>query len=223
MIELKNVSKSFQMGEHKLDVLKSIDLSIARGDFVAIMGPSGSGKSTLMNILGLLDVPSHGSYKLGGLEVAQYSEDDLAILRRRKIGFIFQQFNLLPRLEAWQNVSLPLLYSEGKFDFEKASKRLGQVSLSDRKHHKTNEVSGGQQQRIAIARSLMNDPEILFADEPSGNLDEETGDKVMSLLFDLVKKSGTTLVLVTHDPELANSCQRIIHLEHGKLSHEVRK
>ena len=165
MIELKNITKSFQMGDQKMDVLKGINLKIERGDFVAIMGPSGSGKSTLMNILGMLDIPSSGSYLLNNIEVATLSEDELAIIRRGEIGFIFQQFNLLPRLAAWQNVALPLMYSEGKFNFEKAKDLLEQVNLGDRLYHKTNEVSGGQMQRIAIARSLINSPRIVFADE----------------------------------------------------------
>jgi len=221
MIELKNVTKSFKMGDHQLDVLKGIDLKIDRGDFVAIMGPSGSGKSTLMNILGLLDVPTLGSYKLNGNEVARHSEDELASLRRNEIGFIFQQFNLLPRLEAWQNISLPLLYSEGKFDFNKALERLKQVNLSDRVHHKTNEVSGGQQQRIAIARSLINNPKILFADEPTGNLDSKSEGEILSILKDLNEK-GITIIIVTHEEEIGKQAHRLIRMRDGLIQSDER-
>ncbi len=221
MIEIKNVTKSFTMGDHQLDVLKGIDLTIERGDFVAIMGPSGSGKSTLMNILGLLDVPTLGSYKLNGLEVARHSEDELAIIRRSEIGFIFQQFNLLPRLEAWQNVSLPLLYSEGQFDFKKASLRLDQVNLSDRKHHKTNEVSGGQQQRIAIARALINNPQILFADEPTGNLDSKSEEEILGILKDLNSK-GITIIIVTHEEEIGRKAKRLIRMRDGVIQSDER-
>ncbi len=221
MIELKNVAKSFKMGDHQLDVLKNIDLTIERGDFVAIMGPSGSGKSTLMNILGLLDVPTTGSYKLNDLEVAKHSEDELAIIRRSEIGFIFQQFNLLPRLEAWQNVALPLIYSEGKLDFKKASELLSQVGLSDRIHHKTNEVSGGQQQRIAIARSLANSPKILFADEPTGNLDSKSEGEILNILRELNQK-GITIIIVTHEEEIGKQANRLIRMRDGVIQSDVR-
>lgn len=214
MIEIKNIKKSFVMGDHQLDVLKGIDLKIERGDFVAIMGPSGSGKSTLMNILGLLDVPSTGSYLLNGLEVAKLTEDELAIIRRGEIGFIFQQFNLLPRLEAWQNVSLPLIYSEGKLNFDKAARLLDQVKLSDRIHHKTNEVSGGQQQRIAIARSLINNPQIIFADEPTGNLDSKSAKEILDILKDL-NAQGITIIIVTHEEEIGRETNRLIRMRDG--------
>ncbi|AUN97792.1 MacB family efflux pump subunit [Bacteriovorax stolpii] len=221
MIEIKNITKSFQMGDTKVDVLKGISLKIERGDFVAIMGPSGSGKSTLMNILGLLDIPSSGSYLLGDKEVATLSEDELAVIRRGEIGFIFQQFNLLPRLEAWQNVALPLIYSEGKFDFNKSQKLLGKVGLADRLHHKTNEVSGGQQQRIAIARSLINEPRIIFADEPTGNLDSKSEKEILAILKDL-NNQGITVIIVTHEDEIGHEANRLIRMRDGVIQSDER-
>lgn len=222
MIELKNITKSFIMGDTTVEILKGIDLKIDRGDFIAIMGPSGSGKSTLMNILGLLDAPTSGSYLLNNFEVAQLSEDQLAIVRRGEIGFIFQQFNLLPRLEAWQNVSLPLIYSEGEFNFEKAKDLLTQVGLADRLHHKTNEVSGGQQQRIAIARSLINNPRIIFADEPTGNLDSKSEKEVLDILKKL-NADGITVIIVTHEEDIGNEANRLIKLRDGVIVSDERK
>lgn len=222
MIELKNITKSFVMGDTTVEILKGIDLTIEQGDFVAIMGPSGSGKSTLMNILGLLDVPTTGSYKLNHAQVAHLSEDELAIIRRGEIGFIFQQFNLLPRLEAWQNVSLPLIYSEGEFNFEKARALLEKVGLGDRLHHKTNEVSGGQQQRIAIARSLINSPRIIFADEPTGNLDSKSEAEVLEILRQL-NKQGITVIIVTHEEEIGNEANRLIKLRDGVIVSDERR
>ncbi len=221
MIELKNISKSFQMGDSLLPVLKNIDLTIERGDFVAIMGPSGSGKSTLMNILGLLDIPTSGSYLLNDTEVANLTEDELAIIRRGEIGFIFQQFNLLPRLEAWQNVALPLIYSEGKFDFEKAKELLELVNLGDRLYHKTNEVSGGQMQRIAIARSLINSPRIVFADEPTGNLDSKSEKEILDILKKL-NAQGITVIIVTHEDEIGKQANRLIRLRDGEIQSDER-
>lgn len=221
MIEIKNISKSFKMGNETLEVLKDINLTIDRGDFVAIMGPSGSGKSTLMNILGLLDIPTAGSYELNGQEVAKLSEDELAIIRRNEVGFIFQQFNLLPRLEAWQNVSLPLIYSEGKFNFKKSEKVLDRVGLLDRVHHKTNEVSGGQQQRIAIARSLINEPRIIFADEPTGNLDSKSEKEILQILKDL-NQQGITVIIVTHEDEIGKQANRLIRMRDGVIVSDER-
>ena len=221
MIEIKNITKSFQMGDTKVDILKGISLTIERGDFVAIMGPSGSGKSTLMNILGLLDIPSSGSYLLSGKEVAVLSEDDLALIRRGEVGFIFQQFNLLPRLAAWQNVALPLIYSEGKLNFSKAENLLGKVGLSDRLYHKTNEVSGGQQQRIAIARSLINEPRIIFADEPTGNLDSKSEKEILAILKDL-NAQGITVIIVTHEDEIGKEANRLIRLRDGMIQSDER-
>ena len=221
MIEIKNVTKSFQMGDTKVDVLQNINLKIDRGDFVAIMGPSGSGKSTLMNILGLLDVPSSGSYLLNQKEVAKLTEDELAIIRRGEIGFIFQQFNLLPRLAAWQNVALPLIYSEGKLNYEKAKNLLEQVSLGDRLNHKTNEVSGGQQQRIAIARSLINSPRIIFADEPTGNLDSKSEKEILGILRQL-NEQGITVIIVTHEEEIGKEANRLIRMRDGEIYSDER-
>jgi macrolide transport system ATP-binding/permease protein len=221
MLELKNVTKSFQMGDTKVDILKKINLKIDRGDFVAIMGPSGSGKSTLMNILGMLDVPSSGSYLLNNKEVAKLSEDEQAIIRRGEIGFIFQQFNLLPRLEAWQNVALPLIYSEGKFDFKKAKELLEKVNLGDRLHHKTNEVSGGQMQRIAIARSLINSPHIIFADEPTGNLDSKSEKEILAILRKL-NEQGITVIIVTHEEEIGKEANRLIRMRDGEIQSDER-
>ena len=209
------------MGDTTVEVLKGIDLKIDRGDFVAIMGPSGSGKSTLMNILGLLDIPSSGSYLLNSKEVATLTEDELAIIRRGEIGFIFQQFNLLPRLEAWQNVALPLIYSEGKFNFDKARSLLDKVGLADRIHHKTNEVSGGQQQRIAIARSLINSPRIIFADEPTGNLDSKSEKEILGILHDL-NKQGITVIIVTHEDEIGKQANRLIRMRDGEIQSDER-
>lgn len=221
MIEIKNVTKAFQMGDTNVVILKDINLTIERGDFVAIMGPSGSGKSTLMNILGLLDIPTNGSYLLNNKEVAKLTEDELALIRRKEIGFIFQQFNLLPRLEAWQNAALPLLYSEGKFSFEKSKKLLESVGLGDRLHHKTNEVSGGQQQRIAIARSLVNSPRIIFADEPTGNLDSKSEKEILSILRSL-NESGITIIIVTHEEDIGKEANRLIRMRDGEIQSDER-
>ncbi len=221
MIDIKGIRKSYQMGDTKVDVLKGISLKIERGDFVAIMGPSGSGKSTLMHILGLLDVPSEGSYNLNGREVADLSEDELAIVRREEIGFIFQQFNLLPRMEAWQNVSLPLIYSEDGFSYDKAQVLLDKVGLAERIHHKSNELSGGQQQRIAIARSLINNPRIIFADEPTGNLDSKSEKEIMHILHKL-NDQGITVIVVTHEEEIGQQAKRLIRLRDGVIQSDER-
>ncbi|MCK6594714.1 MAG: ABC transporter permease [Bacteriovoracaceae bacterium] len=221
MIKIKNITKSFTMGDNEIQILKGISLSIEPGDYVAIMGPSGSGKSTLMNILGLLDVPTSGSYQLNNEEVAKLNEDQLAILRRNEIGFIFQQFNLLPRIEAWQNVSLPLIYTEGKYNFTKAESLLEQVGLKERIHHKTNELSGGQQQRIAIARSLINNPKIIFADEPTGNLDTKTSHEIMQILREL-NNQGITIIIVTHEDDIAREANRLIKLRDGVIQSDER-
>ena len=214
MIELKNITKSFQMGDTLVPVLKGINLKIERGDFVAIMGPSGSGKSTLMNILGMLDIPSTGSYLLNETEVATLTEDELAIIRRGEIGFIFQQFNLLPRLEAWQNVALPLIYSEGKFDFEKARGLLEQVNLGDRLYHKTNEVSGGQMQRIAIARAVYCNSPIIIFDEATSALDAETE---VQLLKNLKTLKDKTCILISHKMAAKEICNKEIVIKNKKI------
>lgn len=222
MIKIDNITKSYQMGETRVDALKGVSLTIEDGDFVAIMGPSGSGKSTLMHILGLLDIPSEGSYQLHGREVSRLDEDELAILRRDEIGFIFQQFNLLPRMPAWQNVSLPLLYSQKSFNFEKAKVLLDKVGLGTRTDHKPNELSGGQQQRVAIARSLINSPKIIFADEPTGNLDSKSEKEIMEILKTL-NAQGITVVIVTHEEEIGEQAKRLIRMRDGVVQSDERK
>ncbi|WP_413560662.1 ABC transporter permease [Bdellovibrio sp. HCB209] len=222
MIEISGIKKSYKMGDNVVDALRDVTLTIEDGDFVAIMGPSGSGKSTLMHILGLLDVPTAGSYKLHGREVSKLSEDDLAILRRDEIGFIFQQFNLLPRMPAWQNVSLPLLYSEKKFDEQKAQTLLEKVGLGPRSHHKPNELSGGQQQRVAIARSLINSPKIVFADEPTGNLDSKSEKEIMDILRSM-NEQGITVVIVTHEDEIGAQANRLIRMRDGAIQSDERR
>lgn len=221
MIEIKDIRKSYQMGETSVDVLKGISLKIDRGDFVAIMGPSGSGKSTLMHILGLLDVPTTGSYKLNDKEVSSLTEDELAIVRREEIGFIFQQFNLLPRMDAWQNVSLPLIYSADGFNFARGKELLEKVGLGERLYHKSNELSGGQQQRVAIARSLINRPRIIFADEPTGNLDSKSEKEIMQALRDL-NAQGITIIVVTHEEEIGQQAKRLIRLRDGVIQSDER-
>lgn len=221
MIELRQIKKSYVMGDSTLEILKGIDLRIEDGEFVAIMGPSGSGKSTLMNILGLLDVPSDGSYKFNEIETAHMSEDELAIVRRREIGFIFQQFNLLSRMTAAENVSLPLLYSKQGVGFERAHKLLTDVGLESRLDHKPNELSGGQQQRVAIARALINNPRMILADEPTGNLDSKSEKEIMAILKKL-NASGITVVIVTHEEEIGQQAKRLIRMRDGQILSDER-
>jgi macrolide transport system ATP-binding/permease protein len=221
LIEIKDVRKSYQMGPHSVEVLKGINLQIDQGDFVAIMGPSGSGKSTLMHILGLLDIPTSGSYQLKGREVSSLEEDELALVRRDEVGFIFQQFNLLPRLKGWQNVSLPLLYSAHGFDYDRAYELLSKVNLNERVEHRPNELSGGQQQRVAIARSLINHPGIIFADEPTGNLDSQSEKEVLQILRDL-NAQGITIIVVTHEEEIGQQAKRLIRLKDGHILSDER-
>lgn len=221
MITIRNITKIYKMGSYTLEVLKGIDLTIDDGDFVAIMGPSGSGKSTLMNILGLLDVPSSGSYQFNRVEVAQMNEDELAILRRKEIGFIFQQFNLLPRMSAAENVALPLLYSKLSKGLGRAEELLATVGLSDRRAHRPNELSGGQQQRVAIARSLVNRPQMILADEPTGNLDSHSEKEIMKILRDL-NESGITIVIVTHEEEIGHQANRLIRMRDGLIVTDER-
>lgn len=222
MIELKNIVKTYTMGSHTIRALNGVNLTIEDGDFVAIMGPSGSGKSTLTHILGLLDVPNSGSYMLNGREVSSLSEDELAVFRREEIGFIFQQFNLLPRMTAQENVALPLLYSERKLTYEFADKLLKQVNLDTRSHHKPNELSGGQQQRVAIARALINKPQIIFADEPTGNLDSQSEKEIMGILKEL-NSQGITVIIVTHEEEIGNQAKRLIRLRDGVIQSDIRQ
>jgi macrolide transport system ATP-binding/permease protein len=221
MIELQDINKSYKMGETLVHALRGVSLQIQEGEFVAIMGPSGSGKSTLMHILGLLDIPTSGSFQLHGQEVSQLSEDDLAVLRREEIGFIFQQFNLLPRLSAAENVSLPLLYTEKHFDLERATELLKTVGLESRAGHRPNELSGGQQQRVAIARSLMNRPKIIFADEPTGNLDSVSEREILKTLEDL-NAQGITIILVTHEEEIGRKARRLIRMRDGLIQSDER-
>lgn len=218
VIQATDLAKVYQMGEIEVHALRGVSFCIDRGEVISIMGPSGSGKSTLMNLLGCLDHPSSGEYILDGEAVATLDDDQLASIRNRKVGFVFQSFNLLPRSSALSNVELPLRYagiSSGRL--EMARKALESVGLADRVNHKPTELSGGQQQRVAIARALVNDPAILMADEPTGNLDSKSGKEIMDLLLELNKQRGTTIIVVTHDPNIAAQTQRVIRLIDGKL------
>ncbi|HZY42141.1 MAG TPA: ABC transporter ATP-binding protein [Anaerolineae bacterium] len=218
MIEIEQLTKVYQMGETEVRALNGVSLTINDGEWVAITGPSGSGKSTLMAILGCLDSPTSGSYRLDGLDVAQMRDDQLAAVRNQKIGFVFQQFNLLARTSALENVELPLLYSSGNHRREKARSALEAVGLHDRLNHRPNELSGGQQQRVAIARALVSEPSILLADEPTGNLDSKTGKEIMALFGDLHRTRGITVIFVTHDPVIAANAQRVIRINDGVVA-----
>jgi len=219
MIKLRDVTKTYVMGENTFEALKGISFQILDGEMVAIMGPSGSGKSTTMNIIGLLDHPTTGYYYLNGREVLEMESDELALLRNVSIGFIFQSFMLLPRLSALENVMMPLRYRgmSAHASREKSLSVLEKVGMLDYHTHKPYELSGGQQQRVAIARALVGDPEVLLADEPTGALDSKTGDEVMQLLIRLNKEEGSTVVIITHDPEVAALCSRVIKIYDGKI------
>ena len=216
IIHLENILKSYFLGKQELPVLKGISLDIYKNEYVALMGPSGSGKSTLMNILGCLDSPTGGSYVLNGKDVSRMPDDDLAAVRNKEIGFVFQQFNLLPRLTAAENVALPLIYSgiPKKERIERSEAVLAKVKLVDRMHHKPNELSGGQCQRVAIARALINDPAIILADEPTGNLDSKTSYEIMDILGK-IHADGNTVILVTHEEDISMFARRIIRLKDG--------
>ncbi|MBI3138243.1 MAG: ABC transporter ATP-binding protein [Sphingobacteriales bacterium] len=216
MIHLESIHKSYFMGKQALPVLKGITLDIYKNEYVALMGPSGSGKSTLMNILGCLDTPTGGRYILNENDVSKMTDNSLAEVRNKEIGFVFQQFNLLPRLTAAENVALPLVYAgmNRKQRTEKAMQVLEMVGLTDRSHHKPNELSGGQCQRVAIARALVNDPSIILADEPTGNLDTKTSYEIMEI-FNTIHSNGNTIVLVTHEEDIANHARRIVRLRDG--------
>ena len=218
MIEIENITKVYQMGETEVRALDGVSLKIDNGEWVAITGPSGSGKSTLMSILGCLDSPTSGSYKLDGTDVAKMRDDELASVRNKKIGFVFQQFNLLARTSALENVALPLLYASGNHQREKAKAALTAVGLADRLGHRPNELSGGQQQRVAIARALVTEPSILLADEPTGNLDSKTGKEIMALFSELHSQRGITVIFVTHDPNIAANAQRVIYIRDGQVA-----
>jgi len=222
VIEAEGLTKTYKMGEIEVHALCGLSMKVARGEVVAIMGPSGSGKSTLMNIIGCLDKPTAGTYRIDGEIISNLSGDQLAIIRNRKVGFVFQTFNLLPRASALANVELPLRYAGiTKNRKERARMALESVGLGDRIKHHPNELSGGQQQRVAIARALINDPTIILADEPTGNLDSKSGSEIMDLLLKLNKDSGTTLIIVTHDPDVAALTQRIIHIRDGIVEGQV--
>lgn len=221
VIETHNLKKIYKMGEVEVRALDGIDIQIERGSIISIMGPSGSGKSTLMNLLGCLDRPTEGEYILDGVNVANMKDDQLAEVRNRKVGFVFQSFNLLPRQTSMANVELPLRYAgETKDRRAKAAQALQSVGLADRMTHKPTELSGGQQQRVAIARALVNNPAIIMADEPTGNLDSKSGREIMELILNLNKTQKTTIIIVTHDQAIAEQTQRIIRLRDGKVLDE---
>lgn len=229
LIEARGLAKSYRMGQEIIKALVSVDIQVKQGEYVAFMGPSGSGKSTLMNIVGALDTPSAGSYVLNGNDVSKMSESDLATVRNKEIGFVFQTFNLLPRYTALENVALPLVYAgySKSERLEKARKALNDVGLGNRADHKPNELSGGQRQRVAIARALVNDPSIILADEPTGNLDTKTSYDIMALFKDLNDK-GNTIIMVTHEEDIAAYASRIVRLRDGviesdKLNEHIRK
>jgi putative ABC transport system ATP-binding protein len=218
MINLSNITKTYHMGELDITVLAGITLSIKPGELIAVMGPSGSGKSTLMNIIGCLDRPTSGVYHFEDREISTLSDDELASVRNVKIGFVFQTFNLLPRLSALKNVEVPLIYSgvPARTRKERAAPMLERVGLAERMYHKPTELSGGQQQRVAIARALVNNPPLLLADEPTGNLDSRSGEEILNILTEL-NKQGVTIVIVTHDQNVAGRCKRNIHLKDGQI------
>jgi putative ABC transport system ATP-binding protein len=224
IIHLEVIRKNYYMGKQVIEVLKGISLDIFKNEYVALMGPSGSGKSTLMNILGCLDTPTAGRYILNDQDVSKMEDNDLAEVRNKEIGFVFQQFNLLPRLTAVENVALPLVYAglNKKLRNERAMHVLEMVSLADRSHHKPNELSGGQSQRVAIARALVNDPSIILADEPTGNLDTKTSYEIMDI-FGKIHGGGNTVVLVTHEEDIANHAHRIIRLRDGIIESDLKK
>ena len=219
VIKTESLAKVYEMGAEQVHALRGVDVEIRKGEYVAIMGPSGSGKSTLMNLIGCLDSPSSGKYWLAGRLVSDLDDDELAYIRNKEIGFVFQTFNLLPRATALHNVELPLIYNGTPAEerIEKAKKALERVDLMDRMNHKPNELSGGQRQRVAVARALVNSPSIVLADEPTGNLDSKTGEEIMTL-FENLYRQGNTIILVTHEHDIAQHAHRIIHIRDGKIA-----
>ncbi len=224
LIDIKQITRDFPLGQEVVKVLKGIDLLINKGEYVALMGPSGSGKSTLMNLLGCLDTPTSGSYLLNGKDVSNMTDDELAEIRNKEIGFVFQTFNLLPRTTALDNVALPMVYAGASkaARTERAEEVLTDVGLSDRMDHRPNQLSGGQRQRVAVGRALVNKPSIILADEPTGNLDSKTSVEIMNL-FDEIHRQGNTVILVTHEEDIAEHAHRIIRLRDGMIETDVRR
>ena len=219
MITMQNITKSYEMGTQVVHALRGLDMQINEGEFVAIMGPSGSGKSTLMNIIGCLDIPNSGTYTIDGIDVSVMTDDEQAKIRNQRIGFVFQQFNLLPRTTAVKQVSLPLMYAGyGRAErTARAQEALQAVGLGDRMDHRPDELSGGQQQRVAIARALATNPSIILADEPTGNLDTQSGEEIMQIFKDLHEDKGITLIMITHDPEIGEKAERVIWIRDGLI------